>query len=531
MKITLYNNHSEEMKLDKDIVKVVELEGFLREQTSLINPLILIELDPSQFEGTIVDDNHVYVMYNGVRITWNYFIYNHVLNANYCYIPDFNRYYFINDIISVRNNLWRIALSVDLYMSYKHEIRDLKALVTRNEYKYDPLVKDDEMTYYYDKDVIEIIPSDSGELINTKFETEKTHTRNVVLCCISTNNIPEYSIINSPDNTNLPDIRQSEYFDDCSEMCFIMSMSDLFSVSYMARNDDEIMSSIKSVVAYPFELDYSGTPSTKWSVVVGSKNIKIYGQATEDLTAYALKNRLSKYHITEDFIIERNNGFLDYDPFTKWELYIPYYGWISLSPDQVLNHRIIIYYTIQVEDGSANVYVYDVTSNKLIFTSTCQLGVRIGLSTTNNYEISQSKKANNLNLTLGLLSSVASVGVGAVTGNGVAVVGGVLSGAKAVTSYINNNSMMFEKAVATYGTGSSGMYTSQRAIIRKTILKPKDYNEEYFKLKGRPLNKIMKLKDLNGFTTIGDIHLENFGSATKQETELIKNLLEKGVIL
>ena len=392
MKLILYNNHSEDNNINKSLIKIVELTGFLREQASLINPLILIELDPKNF-GAIVDNNQVYVMYNNVKITWDSFS-SKVLSANYVYIPDFNRYYFINDIISVRNNLWRIALSIDVSMSYKENIKELKALVTRNEFKYDPLVKDDEISYYYDKDVIEITP-DRGGNVNTNFDTNAQYTRNVVLCCISTNSIPEYSVINSPDNTNLPSIKQSEYFDDCSEMCFIMSMSDLFNVSYMARNDDEIMSSIKSVVAYPFDLDYSGTSTSKWSVVVGSKNIKIYGQATEDLTAYALKNRLSKYHVTEDFIIEGNNGFLDYDPYTKWELYIPYYGWITLSPDQVLNHRIIIYYTIQVEDGSANVYVYDVTSNKLIFTSTCQLGVRIGLSTTNNYEISQSKKANN----------------------------------------------------------------------------------------------------------------------------------------
>ena len=47
MKIILYNNFSENNKLDKNIVKIIELNGTLREASSLINPSILIELNPN----------------------------------------------------------------------------------------------------------------------------------------------------------------------------------------------------------------------------------------------------------------------------------------------------------------------------------------------------------------------------------------------------------------------------------------------------------------------------------------------------
>ena len=97
MKIILYNNHSENNKLDKSIVKIVELQGYLREQTSLINPQILIEFHPEQFDGYVKEDNQVYVKYNGIKITWDSFINKYVLSANYVHIPEFNRYYFINE--------------------------------------------------------------------------------------------------------------------------------------------------------------------------------------------------------------------------------------------------------------------------------------------------------------------------------------------------------------------------------------------------------------------------------------------------
>lgn len=528
MKIILYNNYSENNKLDKSIVKIIELVGYLREASSLINPSILIELNPNTIDTLVMDDSREYVVYNNVKIQWDTFIYNYVLTANYVYIPDFNRYYFINDIISVRNNLWRINMHVDVLMSYQKQIKNLNAFVNRNEFEFDVKVKDDLVSYYYDKEVTETIP-DKGDLVNTTFETDVNHTRNIVLCCISDNDIPSHGDIIPPEFTNLPTIKQEQFVDSHSMMCYIMDIYDIGVVMNAILNNDQLLGYIKNVILYPFDLEYIGNENTKWGVVIGSDTI--YERPNEELRAYALKDKISKYYVIEDFVLEGNGDFFDYDPYTKYELYIPYFGWCTLSPDQCLNHRIIVYYTMQFDDGSSNVYVYDVTDNKLLFTSSCQLGIKLGLSSTNNYEITKSKEANSLNLTIGLLSSMASIGIGALTYNPIAVVGGVLGGAKSIANYVNNNSMLFDKAVANYGSSASGMYSSQRTILRKTKLKPKNYDENYAKLYGKPLNKYMKIEDLNGFTILGEVHLENFGSATKQEKELLKNILETGIIL
>ena len=54
---------------------------------------------------------------------------------------------------------------------------------------------------------------------------------------------------------------------------------------------------------------------------------------------------------------------------------------------------------------------------------------------------------------------------------------------------------------------------------------------EIGKYYGKPLNEYRLLKDLSGYTIVGNEHLENFGSSTKQETEEIKSILNGGVIL
>lgn len=102
MDIKLYKNHSEKNKISKSLTGEVEYSGTLRDETSVINPVIMIHAENlSQF--------------------------------NYAYIPQFHRYYYIRDIVSVRNDLWRVSLTVDPLMSFKNDILALNVIVSDTE--------------------------------------------------------------------------------------------------------------------------------------------------------------------------------------------------------------------------------------------------------------------------------------------------------------------------------------------------------------------------------------------------------------
>lgn len=114
MNIKLYSNNSDINRVDKTsfIVLKKSLEGTLKEETSIINPSIVVSSDSS------------------------------ILNSNYAYIDSFQRYYFITNITSIRNDLWRLDLKCDVLMSFKDEIKNIKCLVARNENNYNPLLND-----------------------------------------------------------------------------------------------------------------------------------------------------------------------------------------------------------------------------------------------------------------------------------------------------------------------------------------------------------------------------------------------------
>ena len=102
MTISFYINTSEKEKIDKNLTNEKSLTGFLKQATSVINPVITIEIEnPSQY--------------------------------NYCHIPQFHRYYFINDMINVKNNIWEIHMHVDVLESFKTKIKANKAIVEKSE--------------------------------------------------------------------------------------------------------------------------------------------------------------------------------------------------------------------------------------------------------------------------------------------------------------------------------------------------------------------------------------------------------------
>ena len=103
MTLTLYKNNSEQNAVTKSLTQVQTLTGTLRNGTSIIDPVILVS-DVSDISG-----------------------------VNYCKINEFNRYYFINNIKSVNNNLWELSCHVDVLQSYADEIRAQSGIVERQE--------------------------------------------------------------------------------------------------------------------------------------------------------------------------------------------------------------------------------------------------------------------------------------------------------------------------------------------------------------------------------------------------------------
>lgn len=141
MTIKLYKTPSEVNKVTKVLNDELELTGELRESSSVITPTIKIE-----------DDD--------------------LTDYNYAYIPEFGRYYFITNITSVRNNLWELAMRVDVLMTYADEIKANTAVIARNSNLWN---------LYYQDEQFKIL---NYETIQTKaFGASLSPSSQIVLIC------------------------------------------------------------------------------------------------------------------------------------------------------------------------------------------------------------------------------------------------------------------------------------------------------------------------------------------------------------
>lgn len=531
MTLTLYVNRSDNKTINKDIAYVGDLSGTMKYATSILNPSILIEMDNGVIDYDIdlqaenddiayTDDSNEY----DLSININYDIFA----CNYCYIQEFQRYYFIDNIIIQNNKLFMLALSVDADESHKNQFLNLDAFVSRNEFDFNPFVKDDLITYYYDKDIDEyVLPK--GDYINTTFRTDLDIISGNIFLSVINKYVGLNTNVSVSPIDSLPIIKNSVVCADASYVTYTTFLASLVTLSKALQQDDTYNDFILSCVAFPFTIEDSEDDEVLYLGNRPCIYTKGLTSGFEPVLVNKPRNSLPKYMIVADFTLTAES-FLDYEPYTQYELYLPYLSWIPVSADDILNNRIIVYYVVDYPSGSSQVCVYDVTNSKLIYSGSAQLGVKIGLTSTSQKELNDIHSSNNISLGVGLLTSALSIVGGIATMNPVAVGGGLLSGGATITKYAHNENTNYLHANGSVSSGLSGLYMCQDVKIKKTKLKPKNYNNDFAKLFGKPLNEYRNLSALKGFTQISDIHLDDI-KATKSEIEMIASSLKNGVII
>lgn len=110
--IKLQNNQSPINKIGKILYEVATVTGDLKNESEVISPEILIQSDSS------------------------------ILSANYMTIDTFHRKYFIEEIQSVRTNLWLVKAHVDVLETYASQILSNTAVVLRQENNFNLLLND-----------------------------------------------------------------------------------------------------------------------------------------------------------------------------------------------------------------------------------------------------------------------------------------------------------------------------------------------------------------------------------------------------
>lgn len=487
-------------------------------------------------------------------------------NYNYIYIPSLNRYYYVDSVELVSADISRLHLKEDVLMSWKDLIKLQDAYVTRYGNATDKSLVDDR---YPVKDIPSITYTTPTTTSGSSVVTLKYKMPNLPS---STEYAPNVFVVTKgtiitilPDNTNhinppsgsgLPEIQSRR---GANDHYYLLSVNEYNQMCFACLNNDAPATYIQSVLLMPFDLrDIFPDATSKGSnMYAGTKALgTISGQGIgwvnpSDIIAtdpkfFETKKGSSPYIVIADFTfgagggISIENNYLDFSPNTLWEIYIPFVGWVQVDAKQIYNDRILIYYTFDFDTGLSTAYIYDRTKQKVIHSANCQIGIKLPLVVSNAEELARQQQATGLNLVMGILSSALSIGVGAYSGNAVAVMGGIMGASKTITSAVNTFNSMMDKGQITYGSSGNALYSSNNVVVRKTthnkLVNTNTQEEKFAHINGYPYRKYVTLSAIStvagSYIEVGEIHFDPKANDIFQDeiTEIVE-LLKSGVIL
>ena len=200
------------------------------------------------------------------------------------------------------------------------------------------------------------------------------------------------------------------------------------------------------------------------------------------------------------------NNFLDFEPYTKVQIYLPFYGCAMLDSSLVIGRTITIKYIIDVITATAKIKIIHDNKTLYEFKTTCGSDLPITSS-------------NRASVEMGYLSSGVGMGISIASGN---VLGGLASGLSMAQSQYHSS---------TSGNVSGVLNFHDTRMITVLVDRPV-YTElrNFNKTHGRVCNLSKTLRELRGFTKCADNVQIPFNCLDEERTMIIEQLVN-GVII
>lgn len=227
-------------------------------------------------------------------------------------------------------------------------------------------------------------------------------------------------------------------------------------------------------------------------------------------------------------ILPKWGAYLDFAPYSKLQLYLPYIGFVDIAPDDVMNGTIGVQYHIDILSGTCIAFVK--AKDHVIYefggSCSCQCPVTEGQYKNGLFGV--------LDMISGISQLVSAGQASAPTKKSKSIAsnipGALPEAIDAVEGMIGTVQSMVKPHVGRSGAvgGSAGLMGYQIPYLVLTIPHmciPGDQN----KYMGYPSFITMFMSDLTGYTEINVTHLENM-SCTDAEAAEILSLLSSGVI-
>lgn len=451
----------------------------LKEQTSVVSPAVTINFG------------------NKTSFSFDY---------NYAYIPEFERYYYISDMISDGYN-WNVYMQSDVLATFKDAIGSTSLYVLRASAAY------------------------NGNVIDTMYPAKMNYTTNIQFQNLPWNNDPNNvgwvdiskgtfiigAVSSSGTQGRYGSIRYYEM--DATNLAALCNELLSDGISGFSANDGTLelqkaivdpLSFIKSCVWIPREYDpaFVTTGLPIWDWIATCDYHPLQDNPPWQITSVG-------FDLPKHPLAATRGNYLNASPYTSLILSIPPFGMVELDTSKTaFTQRMSVVICLDLITGNA---ICDLTTQEGIFMGrfSSQVGVPIQLS-----QVSRDYVSMGTNFAHAFTDILSGIVTGAMGGTKLGVANNYISG---VHSMIDGVASIIKPIQSAMGGNGGFSDLRGRATLEAIFYDPVDEDNTHL---GRPLCEMRTPASLGGYILAreGDVEIE--GYATEQAS--VKAYLEGG---
>lgn len=429
------------------------------------------------------------------------------IGNNYCYVSDFNRYYFIKDI-STYQNFWYISCECDVLASFKTAIGNGSHYVMRAASESDGNISDSvypakiNATMTRTFPVNNLIDYSNGHSYVLGVVGEAASSANQIgslvyyhMDAVALNAFISFLMNNvESDWSNL----QGEYSQGVIQALL------------------NPMQYIKSCVMLPVDPPRAGSYTRPTSIKFGyyEYTVGATGEVKPLLQSNTTTIETTTISIPKHPQAATRGNYLNCQPFSEYVLHCDPFGDIPLDPTLLQeNTDISVSLSIDLTDGTSSLLVQGNTVlTDIMFNGSSQIGVNINLSQVYVDGLAQEKVVTE---------SIATMAGAALSGN----VSGLVTIANAATAGIQDATRINFPTVSGLSCGGSFLpffHVDSFYLTHKYV----EIVDENLTELGRPLCKVKQISSLSGFILCSGADCKITG--TQEEAQKINNYMNTG---
>lgn len=243
----------------------------------------------------------------------------------------------------------------------------------------------------------------------------------------------------------------------------------------------------------------------------GSSSVYV-GNINTGVSMTKVGNQYVKYDCGSVSIKRKWGAFLDYSPYTRAFIYLPFIGTHPIDVDEIMNKTVSVVYNIDVLSGGCCAFVKVGGTTLYTYIGQCAASV----------PVTGKDWSTMINGVLGAVSSVAGTIGSVASGNLMGAVSGVASIAQNVASA----KPTYQRSGSMGGMGGMMGIKTPYIIIERPVQAVPGYQNQMI---GYPAFVTKKMGSFSGYTEIEKCHLDDIPCTADELTE-IENILMSGVI-